>query len=159
MNLRALALGTLTVAILDIAEVLVFYAVRGVSPLRILQAVAAGALGRAAFTGGMQSAVIGLLLHTFIAFVVVLVYHLAATRFPVLTRRAILCGALYGLLVYAFMNFVVLPLSASGSPNLTSWLIVANGLFAHVFCVGIPAAISTRWAGRPSTVFALSLTR
>jgi hypothetical protein len=129
--------------------VILFYAVRGVEPVRILQAVAAGLLGPAAFKGGLQTAAIGMGMHTLIAFVVVCVYHLASTHMAVLTRHPMWCGAMYGLLVWAVMNFVVLPnFSATGAPKFL-WPAVVNGLFAHVFCVGIPAALSTRW--RPAT--------
>jgi len=134
-------LGTLLVGVLDIGEVIAFYAFRGVAPTRILQAVAAGLIGRErAISGGIATAALGLLIHFCIAFVVVLIYHLAAQRIPLLAKRPIVMGALYGLAVYLMMNFVVLPFTATGSPRLSPWWVVANGLFAHVFCVGIPAA-------------------
>lgn len=143
MNSRSVAAGTLLVALLDILEVILFYAIRGVPPVRILQAVAAGAIGPSAFQGGLKTAFLGLLLHTLIAFVVVCVYHFVSLRVPLLTRRAILCGTVYGLLVFAVMNFLILPMSATGSPEFV-WPAVVNGLFAHIFCVGIPTALSTR---------------
>lgn len=139
MKPRAVMLWTLIVGVLDIVEVILFYWFRGVLPIRILQGVAAGALGRDAFRGGVETAVTGLLLHFFIAFVVVAVYHLAAERAEVLRMHPIISGALYGLAVYAVMNYVVVPLSAAGQPAAVRWAVVANGLFAHVFCVGIPA--------------------
>ena len=146
--LRRLLAGTLIVGALDILEVIAFYAVRsGVPPTRVLQGVAAGLYGRAAFQGGMRTALIGLAIHFFIAFCVVAAYHLAARRVPVLTEHPILAGTLYGLGVWAFMGFVVMPLTAIGhSPNVPS--VIANGLFAHVFCVGIPTALT---ATRPAS--------
>ena len=142
---RQIALGTLLVAVLDITEVIVFYGIRGVAPSRILQAVAAGLIGRErAISGGIATAALGLTIHVCIAFVVVLIYHLAARRIRALTARPILMGALYGLAVYLMMNFAVLPLTATGPPRLSPWWVVANGLFAHVFCVGIPAAVTAR---------------
>jgi uncharacterized membrane protein YagU involved in acid resistance len=141
--MRPILLGTLVVGALDIAEVILFYAFRDVKPIRILQSVATGLLGRDAFKGGIPTAILGLALHFFIAFVVVTVYYLASRRLEVLRRHPAIAGAIYGLLVYAFMNFAVLPLSAAGPPNFSSWPAVANGLFAHVFCVGIPAAVMT----------------
>ena len=137
-------LGTLIVGVLDILEVIVFYFFwRDVKPARILQAVAAGLIGRdAAFLGGTRTALIGLAVHFCIAFVVVLIYHLAAARIRVLTEQPFVMGALYGLAVYAVMNFVVLPMTATGPPKLSPWQVVANGIFAHLFCVGIPAALT-----------------
>ena len=144
LSTRALLVGTLMVGVLDILEPIVFFAFRGVKPMRILQSVAAGLLGRdAATSGGWTTALLGLALHFFIAFCVVLVYHLAATKFDVLTRHPILLGTIYGLGVWTVMNFVVLPLSAVGPPRFTP-VGIANGFFAHIVCVGIPAAYSTR---------------
>jgi hypothetical protein len=150
---RGVLLGTLIVGVLDITEVIMFYAFRGVEPERVLQGVAAGLLGRSAFRGGWSVALLGLAIHFAIALVVVTIYHagvrqLAAARaagssLPAMIRHPWIGGALYGLAVYTVMNFIVLPLSAAGPPS-RSWPIVANLLFAHVVCVGIPAAMTVR---------------
>lgn len=144
--LRPILAGTAIVGALDILEVIAFYAVRsGVPPTRVLQGVAAGFLGRASFQGGTRTALIGLAIHFFIAFCVVAVYLLAARRIAFLTEHPILAGALYGLGVWTFMSYVVLPLSAIGHPpNVPS--VIANGLFAHIFCVGIPTGLTARLA-------------
>ena len=149
---KGIGFGALVVGILDIAEVIVFYAVwRDVKPLRILQGVAAGLLGRdPAFMGGTRTALIGLLIHFCIAFVVVAIYHLAAAKISALWRYPLVMGVLYGLAVYAVMNFAILPLTPGGPPRLSPWPVVANGLFAHVFCVGIPTALTARSA-RPDS--------
>ena len=143
--LRSILAGTAVVGALDILEVIAFYAIRsGAPPTRILQGVAAGLYGRASFQGGMRTALIGLVIHFFIAFCVVAVYHLAARRIAFLTDHPILAGALYGLGVWTFMSFVVLPLSAVGHPpNVPS--VIANGIFAHLFCVGIPTGLTARF--------------
>jgi hypothetical protein len=51
---------------------------------------------------------------------------------------------LYGLAVYAFMNLVVIPLSAIGPVQFSPSV---NQVFAHVCLVGIPAALSVAWLG------------
>jgi uncharacterized membrane protein YagU involved in acid resistance len=150
---RPILAGILAVAALDIVEPIVFYGLtRGTPPIRILQSVASGLLGRASYDGGGRSALLGAMLHLFIAAVVVIVYWLASRRLPALTRRPLLCGILYGLAVYAVMNFVVIPLSAIGGgarvPPLPALL---NGLFAHVVCVGPPAAFAARAARSTAT--------
>jgi hypothetical protein len=142
---RNVALGTALVGVLDITEVIGFYYFQGVAPVRILQAVAAGLIGRdRAFSGGMTTAALGLLIHFCIAFVVVLIYHLAARQSRTLRTQPFVMGTLYGVAVYLLMNFAVLPFTATGSPRLTPFAVVANGLFAHVVCVGIPAALTAR---------------
>ena len=46
------------------------------------QSIASGLLGKAAYEGGSATAPLGLALHFFIAFVMALVYVLAARRLP-----------------------------------------------------------------------------
>ena len=111
---RALLLGALTVGVLDIFDAFVFFGFRGVPPLRILQAIASGVLGReAAAEGGLGTAALGLLLHFFIAFMVVLVFHLVSRKVPILTRYPLVTGPLYGIAVYFIMTLVVVPSSRS----------------------------------------------
>src|SRR5688572_17674846 len=95
-------LGALVVGTLDIAYAIGFWALKGTSPSRILQSVAAGVQGRAAFSGGARSAALGLVLHFFIAFMIVLVYWMLSQRIGVLSEHPLICGAIYGLAVYAF---------------------------------------------------------
>ena len=143
---KRILLATLVVGALDILEVIVFYGVRNqVPPTRILQSVAVGLLGSGAYEGGIPTALLGLGLHYFIAFCVVCVFFYASRRLPVLRTAPVVMGAVYGLLVYLFMNFVVLPLSAAGPPTFRV-VGVLNQLFAHVFCVGIPTALFARSA-------------
>lgn len=80
---------------------------------RIFKSVAAGLLGEASFEGGPATAALGLGLHYFIATTMSFVYYLVASRFPLLGRRPVLCGAGYGLLLYGIMNYIVVPLSAA----------------------------------------------
>ncbi|HJS73103.1 MAG TPA: hypothetical protein VJ921_02365 [Vicinamibacteria bacterium] len=143
---RAILSGTLTVAVLDILDAFVFAGLRGVAPIRVLQGIASGLLGRESFDGGGATALLGACIHVFISFSVVSVYSLASARLSFLTRRPWIFGPLYGLLVYLFMYRVVLPLSASAGPKYTP-VSVANQLFAHLFLVGLPAALFAR-AGR-----------
>ncbi|MGZ8867385.1 MAG: hypothetical protein ACXW2P_03500 [Thermoanaerobaculia bacterium] len=144
--LRSILTGTVIVGILEIGEVIAFYALRGVQPIRILQGVAAGLDGRESFRGGWETALIGLAIHFTIALVVVTIYHLAAAKAPFLSSQPYIYGALYGVAVFAVMSYLVVPMSAAGPPN-RSWPIIANLLFVHVFCVGIPAALTARFSG------------
>jgi hypothetical protein len=56
----------------------------------------------------MATALLGVLLHFFIAFAVVATYHLAVRRLSGLALRPWIYGPIYGLLVYAVMNFIVI---------------------------------------------------
>ena len=142
---RALLIGGLTVGVLDVLDALVFFGLRGVPPMRLFQGIASGLLGRSAFAGGMATALLGVLLHFFIAFAVVGTYHAAARRLPGLTLRPWVYGPLYGLVVYAVMTFIVIPLSASASRSPSAGVLV-HGLLIHALGVGLPAALSARAA-------------
>jgi hypothetical protein len=145
--MRALLLGALVVGALDITDAFVFFGLRGVAPVRILQGIASGVLGRAALEGGVPAAVLGLCLHFFIAFAVVLVYQLASRRLGVLTRHPLIFGAIYGVAVYLVMNLAVLPLAGVGSGLPANPAVLANGVLIHVAGVGIPSALFARAAG------------
>jgi len=139
----AILQGGIIAGVLDIMDAFVFFWLRGVSPIRILQAIASGLLGANSFKGGFATASLGLALHFVIALGAAAVYYLASRKIRFLTTRPIVSGLLFGLFVYLFMNFLVLPLSAvARSPF--SVASVLNGLFAHLFLVGLPISLSVR---------------
>lgn len=144
---RAVLTGTLVVGVLDGLDAIVFFAWRGVSADRVFQGIASGLLGRASFSGGLRTALLGLALHFFIAFGVVTVYALASRRLGVLVRRPVLCGLVYGVLVWLVMNRVVIPLSAL-TPGPRHWIGIVNGVLAHLFLVGLPTALIVSRARR-----------
>lgn len=143
----ALALGTLAVGTLDGLDALVFFGLRGVPPVRVLQSIASGLLGPAAFQGGSATAVLGVLLHYLIAAGVVATYVLASLRLPALARRPWLLGPPYGLVVFAVMYGVVLPLSAAAA-RMPAGAVLLNALLIHALGVGLPSALAA-WAAHP----------
>jgi hypothetical protein len=141
--LKAIALSCLIAGTLDISDALIFYGLRGVSPIRLLQNIASGLLGRIAFTQGWLSAIFGLLLHYLIATTVATIYIFASRRLP-LSRHPFFFGTLYGIAVYVVMNYVVLPLSKIGPHPLPQLIPLVNGVAALIFCIGIPIALIAR---------------
>lgn len=140
---KVIAGAGLLAGTLDIAEAMIFYGLRGVSAVRILQGIAFGLIGRVAFSLGARSALLGLLLHFFIATTVAAIYLLAGTRLP-LSRHPWLYGTVYGIVVYIVMNYVVLPLSHVGLRPLPLLVPLINGVAALILCVGIPVALIAR---------------
>ena len=130
---------------LDILDALIFFGLRGAQPIRIFQSIAAGLLGRDAFRGGLVTALLGGVLHYFIAFVIVAVYFLASRSAPVLIRHAVALGMLYGIVVYFVMSYIVIPLSAANQ-SAFSMPVFINGTLIHAFGVGLPAALFARAA-------------
>lgn len=140
--------GGVVAGMLDIVYACAFWAIKtSVPPERILQSVAAGVLGPDSFDGGAASAVLGLVLHIAIVIVMSLAYFAAARRLPKLWEHAAVCGALYGLLLYGVMNYVVVPLSAANpGPKDPFW--IGMTVLAHMLLVGVPIALFTRRALR-----------
>jgi hypothetical protein len=142
-------LGGGVAATCDIVYAILRQAGYGRDPVWVLQSVASGLLGQAAFESGVPGAVLGLVCHYSILLVAALTYYLASRRFPVLVTQALACGALFGITVYLFMNFVVLPLSAFPfSPSYPA-LKLLEGFASHALFVGIPIALSVRHFAPP----------
>jgi hypothetical protein len=137
--------GGLVAGALDILYACVFWGVRrGVPARRIFQSVAAGVLGKATFDGGVQTAALGLALHFFIAISMAVAYYLVARRWPLLWRQPWLCGAVYGLFLYVFMNDVVVPLSRAAAGSKTSS--GSRSASRSHGAAGIPCAVFARRA-------------
>ena len=106
----AIAVGGLVAGTLDI---FVAALINTVPPGTILQAIASGLLGRASYQGGLGTMGLGLGLQWLMSLIIAKIYVLAGVQLPILFRRPVAMGALYGVGVFVVMNFVVLPLSAA----------------------------------------------
>jgi len=125
---------------LDITAAFVTWAPRGIRPAQILRGIASGLLGPKSFDGGWQTALFGTVLHFGIAFSAAGVFYGASRKLLFLRRRPVLSGVLYGIAVYVFMYWVVLPLSAYHKPPFSiSATIMA--IVTHIVCVGLPISL------------------
>jgi uncharacterized membrane protein YagU involved in acid resistance len=141
----AIVVGGLIVGVLDLAYAIAVYSPH--NPIRVPQTVASGILGMKSYSGGLTTAALGVALHFVIAFGAATVYYLASRKLPFLLNRAVICGLIYGALVYIFMHTVVLPLSAV--PKGHGHLIYQVFEFIeHWFGVGLPIALSVRHYAR-----------
>lgn len=145
MNSKPILCGGLIAGTLDLTAACIAAWLRsGVTPVRVFQSVASGLLGADAYSGGAKTAALGVALHFFIATVATAVFYFASRKWLFLIERPINFGLLYGVAVYLFMNFVVLPLSAfpqRGTPTLSGRII---GLLIVMFFVGLPIALVVR---------------
>jgi len=145
---QPILLGGLLTGAIDISYACIFsYIRRGTHPSVVLQSVASGALGRSAYEGGAKTAALGLAFHFLIALIAATVYYLASRGLRFMITQAVICGILYGVLVYLFMNCVVLRLSAIHSttwPWSYPWPALIGGLLIHMFGIGLPIALITR---------------
>jgi uncharacterized membrane protein YagU involved in acid resistance len=141
--LLALLWAGFACGVLDLTAALVVYGFFGLKPMRLLQGIASGLLGAKAFSGGLATAMLGVLCHFLIAFGAAAVYLMASRVLGFLVEHAVVSGILYGVAVYFFMNRIVLPLSAAAKRPFSLQMMLV-GVVIHIFCVGLPIALSVR---------------
>ena len=142
----ALLVGGSIAGALDILFAISFAACNGTGPVELLQTVASGALGKAAFDGGVPTAALGLLLHFLLSYSWAGAFLLAAVRMSALVRRSMVSGIVFGIAVFLLMRLVVLPLSAFPFPVKFRPLASILDLLSHMFFFGVPIALATRRA-------------
>ncbi len=144
------AIAGLLAATFDLSFAFIFYGMHGATPAGILTFIASGLVGPAAKTMGVWSVVLGALLHYSICVCAAFFYLLVSRYFQLLIRQPLACGAAFGVGMYLFMNFVVIPLSRIPfhTPPLRS---VIGELFSHVFLVGMVIAVGVARASRASS--------
>ena len=137
----AIVAGGLTAATCDfIAAMLIYH----LPALTVGKAVARGWFGREkAMAGGLDVSIIGIVSHYSILLAAAAIFVFASLRFPILRRRAVIVGILFGLCIYVVMHFVVLPLSAAGPGNPKGVQLVEE-LLGHMFVIGLPIALWAR---------------
>src|SRR5215204_1422445 len=147
-TIQTIVYGGLSVGILDGLAAITNSAIKGVSPDRVFHYIASGLIGRdVSYGGGAATVMLGVLLHFVIAFGVVAVFVLLSWSFPVLLRRVIPAGMVYGIAVYFAMAYFIVPLSAVPKiPFSFSGMITSSVI--HMFCVGLPTALIVRSTSR-----------
>ena len=139
---RAIASTGLIVGFLDILSAFVIWWQRGVALQHGLQGIASGLLGTKSYEGGIATAILGLVIHFFIAFVVVSILYLASRKIRFLTTQPIVSGILYGIGVYLVMYWIVLP---SVFPTFRHRLSNESiELAIHICLIGLPIAFLLR---------------
>jgi uncharacterized membrane protein YagU involved in acid resistance len=139
----AICWAGLTCGVLDITAAFVTWAPKGVTPTRILQGIASGVLGPRSFSGGRETAAIGLGFHFLIAFSAATVFYMASRKLLWMTRQPILAGVLYGVAIYLVMYWIVMPLS-NFRKGPFSWSATVIAIITHMICVGLPISLVIR---------------
>ena len=133
--LAGIIVGTLDIT----AAMLQFYIKTGKDPLIVLKFVASGVFGPAALKGGATMIAWGFLFHYFIAMSFTVFFFWLCRKIPSLLQHRLATGIVYGIFAWAFMRFVVLPLSLTNTQpfNLNAAIIAASII---VVCIGVPLA-------------------
>jgi hypothetical protein len=117
-----------------------------VTPVTVFQYFASAFLGLAAFAGGYTTALLGLLIHLVVSFVVAGVFILAASNIAFLRRTVFVSALVYGAAVN-IISGVLLPFTAAPKLSVTT-LVVVHGLIADALFIGLPLALIVWLAAR-----------
>lgn len=142
---KAVLFGGLSGGAGDLAFALAWAATHGMAPQKLLQVIASGWVGQAAFDGGWNTAAIGIASHFGIALVVAALFSALASRAPALLRRPVVAGIALGVATFLAMRLVVLPLSAFPFPVKLFTLGAGCDLLSHMFLFGVPIAFARRY--------------
>ncbi|THD60717.1 hypothetical protein [Phenylobacterium sp.] len=110
----------------------------------VAKAIARGWYGAAVKTMPPTVEVVGIASHYLILIVAAAIFVLASLRLPILRRLAWVSGPLFGIGIYLFMHYLVLPLSAVHAVNNPKGLALVEEVCGHMFLIGLPIAL---WAG------------
>jgi uncharacterized membrane protein YagU involved in acid resistance len=135
--------GGLVAGVLDLIYATTSVVLQGNPAIVLPQAIATGLLGVKSFQGGLPTAILRVALEFLITLVATAVYYLASRKLTFLIRRAVLWGVLYGIAIYFFMNFIVVPLSAAPKFDHTR-ASRASDFLVHMFLIGLPMALAVR---------------
>jgi hypothetical protein len=142
---RAVGWAGLLAGSLDITAALVESGLKRKSPTHLFQAIAGGLLGMSSFRGGLATAALGAFFHFLIATTAAAVFYLASRKLKFLVTHAVPSGLLYGVAVYIFMYYIVLPISAYhvkiALPPVPELI---KDVAIHMFLVGLPISLVVR---------------
>jgi hypothetical protein len=140
-NMRTILWAGWSAGVLDITSAFILAGLRGVGPARVLQYIASALLGAKSYQGGAATVALGGALHFLIALSAAAVFYAVSRKVPFLINRPIISGLLYGPIIYAFMNGVVLPLSAVARKRPTGAADLIIGVIILSCLVGLPIAL------------------
>jgi hypothetical protein len=137
-QLRATLAGGAIAGTLDILFAITFAVVNGRTATWLLQTVATGLLGPAAYDGGTPAALLGLAAHFALSIGWAALFFTFAAHRPRLIARPFFTTMLFGVLVFLVMRLAVLPLSAFPYPVSVFSKAAGLDLLSHVFLFAPP---------------------
>lgn len=137
-SVLAIVVGGVVAGTLDLLQACILFG------WHIPLAIAAGLLGKKAFTGGAGTYLLGVGLHFFIASSAAAIYFLASRRLTYLRESWIVCGLFFGAAVEEVMRLIVLPLSALHAHGPYGLKNLLMGLGVHMIVIGLPIAYSVK---------------
>lgn len=139
---KPIIVATLVCGTLDIVYAMILTLLRGKQIGNMLRFVASGPFPDAVQSGA-AGALLGLAVHYTLMAIMVAVFVIAARQVRHILDIPLRAGITYGVISWAVMNLVVVPLRFH-TPFPPPALSIALQLFAHIALVGLPTAYISR---------------
>ena len=135
--LNILGIGLITGTLDGLAALLWNYKIK---PAIIFKFIASAAFGKAAFKGGAEMVVAGVVFHYLIAILFTSAFYLLYPFFKKGLKNAYLIAVLYGFTAWIIMNLVVIPITQKAFP-VVKLPVVITGIAVLIVCLGVPVAL------------------
>ncbi|NCD72291.1 hypothetical protein [Mucilaginibacter agri] len=106
----------------------------------VFKFVASSLYGKAAFSGGSDMVLQGLIIHYLIALVFTRFYFYLYPRLAFLKRSVVINCILYGLFVWSVMNLIAVPLTRIGWRGIHAQPAIVNAVIL-IFCIALPITL------------------
>jgi hypothetical protein len=123
-----------------IAACIQYYINTGKNPQGVLLYVASGVFGKQAFEGGPTFLLSGLIFHFMIAISFTFLFFAIVSWFPNLVKQKTLLVILYGIFMWAFVRFCIIPFSQLSPPPLKLKNVVIAVMILMV-CISLPLSL------------------
>lgn len=135
-----------TAGTLDLTAAILVYAfiLQKTTTIKLLQSIASGIFKKEAYTGGIEMALYGVLLHFLIAFTFAWFYFKVYPYSSFFHINPFLSGLTYGIFVWCIMNLIVLPIAFPNLPEKKLDFQLLLSILIIIFCIGMPIAFITR---------------
>ena len=140
-NIKIIVCAWLISGSLDILSAVTDYYIKtGKGPGDILKYVASGVFGKEAFDDSDIMIWAGLLFHFIIAFIFTLLFFILYPRVKLLQLNVFITAIIFGMIVWAIMNLIVVPLSNTPRPASGQRHII-KPLLILICMIGLPLSI------------------
>lgn len=147
--LKAILSAGLLAGFLDASAASIQYYIKtGKSPVIVFKYIASAVIGKAAYSGGSEIAVFGLIFHFLIALLFTVFFFLIYPWISRFSKNIIVNAIVFGLFTWAVMNLLVVPMTKIAKrPFDMSQALLAMAIL--IVCIGLPvAALAHNYYGK-----------
>lgn len=102
----------LLVGVIDGVAAIINYLIKGGKhPEKVFTFIASGFFGKEGLTGGTSMVICGVVFHLLIACIWTAIFFFAYSKIRIMRKNWIITGSIYGIIVWAVMTRLVMPLS------------------------------------------------